>query len=59
MPNPPAELDQLAAELYYSQAQTSLRQVIDTLDLTPREREGLQPEINISMVLQQILDKGN
>ncbi|MGD1948747.1 MAG: GTP-binding protein [Leptolyngbyaceae cyanobacterium] len=59
MPNPPAELDQLAAELYYSQAQTSLRQVIDTLDLTPREREGLQPEINNLMGLQQKLDKGN
>ncbi len=53
-----AEFDQIAADLYYGQAQASLKQVIDGLDLTPREREGLQPEINNLLGLQQKLEAG-
>ena len=53
-----AEFDQIAAEIYYGQAQTSLKQVIEHLDLTPREREGLQPEIDNLLGLQQKLDQG-
>ncbi|MEM8611771.1 MAG: GTP-binding protein, partial [Cyanobacteria bacterium P01_H01_bin.105] len=45
-------------DLYYGQAQASLKQVIDTLDLTPREREGLQPEIDNLLGLQQKLEQG-
>lgn len=52
------DLDQIAAELYYGQAQDSLKQVIDDLDLTPREREGLQPEIDNLLGLQQKLQHG-
>ena len=54
----PAEFDQLTANLYYGQAQTSLKQVIDHLDLTPREREGLQPEIDNLLGLQHKLNRG-
>lgn len=50
-------LDQIAAELRYRQAQTSLQQVIDGLDLTPRERQGLQPEINNLLGLQKKLEQ--
>ncbi|NEZ58285.1 DUF697 domain-containing protein [Adonisia turfae] len=53
------EFDQLAADLYYGQAQASLKQVIDSLDLTPREREGLQPEINNLLGLQHKLEQGS
>ena len=53
-----AEFDQIATDLYYGQAQASLKQVIDGLDLTPREREGLQPEINNLLGLQQKLEEG-
>ncbi|MEM8613850.1 MAG: GTP-binding protein, partial [Cyanobacteria bacterium P01_H01_bin.105] len=52
------EFDRLAGDLYYGQAQASLKQVIDTLDLTPREREGLQPEIDNLLGLQQKLEQG-
>lgn len=52
----PAEFEPL--DLYYGQAQASLQQVIDGLDLTPREREGLQPEIENLLGLQKKLDQG-
>ncbi|MEL6937187.1 MAG: dynamin family protein, partial [Cyanobacteria bacterium J06607_17] len=52
----PAEFEQL--DLYYGQAQASLQQVIDGLDLTPREREGLQPEIDNLLGLQKKLEQG-
>ncbi len=53
-----AELDQIAVEVHYKQAQASLKQVIDGLDLTPREREGLQPEIDSLLGLQKKLAQG-
>ena len=52
----PAEFEQL--DIYYGQAQASLQQVIDGLDLTPREREGLQPEIDNLLGLQKKLEQG-
>lgn len=55
---PPAEFEQLAADGHYEQAQASLRQVIDSLDLTPREREGLQPEIDNLLGFQTKLEQG-
>ncbi|MEO0352279.1 MAG: GTP-binding protein [Cyanobacteria bacterium P01_A01_bin.15] len=63
-PSPPADslsdspVEPLIAELYYGQAQASLQQVIDGLDLTPREQQGLQPEIDNLMGLQQKLEQG-
>lgn len=53
----PAEFEPLT-DAYYGQAQASLKQVIDSLDLTLREREGLQPEIDNLLGLQQKLDQG-
>ncbi|MEA5465187.1 GTP-binding protein [Leptothoe sp. PORK10 BA2] len=52
----PVEFSQL--NLHYGQAQASLKQVIEGLDLTPREREGLQPEIDNLLGLQQKLEQG-
>lgn len=46
------------ADLYYGQAQASLKQVINGLDLTSREREGLQPEIDNLLGLQKKLEQG-
>ncbi|MEM6253338.1 MAG: GTP-binding protein [Cyanobacteria bacterium P01_D01_bin.156] len=40
------------------QAQASLQHIIDGLDLTPRERQGLQPEIDNLLGLQKKLDQG-
>ncbi|MEM1238259.1 MAG: GTP-binding protein [Cyanobacteria bacterium P01_H01_bin.26] len=63
-PSPPADplsdspVEPLIAELYYGQAQASLQQVIDGLDLTPREQQGLQPEIDNLLGLQQKLEQG-
>lgn len=61
-PQPDSELDsqfeQLAADFHYGRAQVSLKQVIDGLDLTAREREGLQPEIDNLLGLQKKLDQG-
>lgn len=37
--------DDIQAQLNYKQAQTALRDLIDTLDLTPTERSGLETEI--------------
>ncbi|NEQ50625.1 MAG: DUF697 domain-containing protein [Leptolyngbya sp. SIO3F4] len=48
--------DKVAADLQYKQAQASLKQVIDGLDLTPREREGLQPEIDNLLGFQRKLE---
>lgn len=53
-----ATFDQLTADLYYEQAQTTLKQVIDSLDLTPREREGLQPDIDNLLGFQKKLEQG-
>ncbi|MEM9484978.1 MAG: GTP-binding protein [Cyanobacteria bacterium P01_F01_bin.116] len=53
----PAKFDQLA-DVHYEQAQASLRQVIDGLDLTPREREGLQPEIDNLLGFKKKLEQG-
>ncbi len=55
--DPPAEFEE-RADFYYGQAQASLQQVIDSLDLTPREREGLQPEIDNLLGLQKKLEQG-
>lgn len=58
MPDSAAEVDQPEADLFYGQAQASLSQVIENLDLTPREREGLQPEIDNLLGLQKKLAQG-
>lgn len=52
------DYDPLTSELHYDQARASLKQVIDNLDLTPRERQGLQPEIDNLLGLQQKLEQG-
>lgn len=44
--------------LHYKQAQASLKHVINSLDLTPREREGLQPEIDNLLGFQKKLEQG-
>ena len=54
----PEDIDQLLAELHYGHAQASLKQVIDNLDLTPRERQGLQPEIDNLLGFQKKLEYG-
>jgi hypothetical protein len=46
--------DQIQAELNYRQAQTTLRGLVEHLDLTPRERSSLESEIH---GLQTMLDK--
>lgn len=58
-----AELDQaigdfeaIQAELNYQQAQTSLRDLVSKLDLTPRERRGLEAEIQGLQGMLQKLD---
>lgn len=53
-----AEFEPLAADVYYEEAQASLRRLIDRLDLTPREREGLQPEIDNLLGFQKKLEQG-
>lgn len=44
----------IQAELNYRQAQDVLRKVVTNLDLTPRERAGLEPELHS---LESMLDK--
>lgn len=46
--------EELRTELNYRQAQRTLKEFINKLDLTPRERQGLEVEIE---ELQQFLDK--
>jgi GTP-binding protein Era len=46
--------DDIQAELNYRQAQTVLHNLVAGLDLTPRERQGLEPEIN---GLESMMDK--
>ncbi|HEY9908482.1 MAG TPA: GTP-binding protein, partial [Thermosynechococcaceae cyanobacterium] len=46
--------DDIQAELNYRQAQTSLRELIGGLDLTPQEQRGLEPEIG---GLEALMDK--
>ena len=46
--------DEIQAELNYRQAQTTLRDLVSQLDLTPRERSGLESEIT---GLETMLDK--
>ncbi|AFY72362.1 small GTP-binding protein domain protein [Synechococcus sp. PCC 7502] len=48
------DFDQIRTELNYRQAQRTLRDLVGKLDLTPRERQGLEPEI---AELQQMLEK--
>jgi len=62
-PDLEAELDQaigdfeaIQAELNYQQAQTSLRALVSKLDLTPRERRGLESEIQGLQGMLQKLD---
>lgn len=45
---------ELRNELNYRQAQKTLKELVRKLDLTPRERQGLEPEIE---ELQQFLEK--
>jgi GTPase len=58
-----AELDQaigdfeaIQGELHYQQAQTSLRELVNKLDLTPKERRGLESEIQDLQGMLQKLD---
>ncbi|GAB4328527.1 MAG: DUF697 domain-containing protein [Leptolyngbyaceae cyanobacterium] len=46
--------DDIQAELNYRQAQTVLHNLVAGLDLTPRERQGLEPEI---YGLESMMDK--
>ncbi len=46
--------EEILAELNYKQAQRTLRDIVDNLDLTPRERQGLESDLE---GLQQMLDK--
>jgi GTPase len=46
--------EDIQAELHYRQAQETLRELVDTLDLTQRERAGLETEI---CSLESMLDK--
>jgi small GTP-binding protein len=46
--------DDIQAELNYRQAQTVLHNLVAGLDLSPRERQGLEPEIN---GLESMMDK--
>jgi small GTP-binding protein len=46
--------DTIQGELNYRQAQTALRDLVDGLDLTAHERQGLEPEIT---GLESMLDK--
>ncbi|MBW4554132.1 MAG: DUF697 domain-containing protein [Aphanocapsa sp. GSE-SYN-MK-11-07L] len=48
------EFESMQAELNYRQAQNSLQSLLDKLDLTAKERAGLETEIND---LEQMLDK--
>ncbi|MBF2074101.1 MAG: DUF697 domain-containing protein [Synechococcales cyanobacterium C42_A2020_086] len=47
-------LNEIQAELHYRQAQDVLRELVQTLDLSPRERAGLETEIHS---LETLLDK--
>jgi hypothetical protein len=49
--------DDIQAELNYRQAQTALRDLVEKLDLTPQERQGLEPEIYGLEFLLQKLDR--
>jgi len=49
-----SDFDHIRTELNYRQAQRTLRDLVKKLDLTPRERQGLEPEI---AELQQMLEK--
>jgi GTPase len=46
--------DRIFDELNYRQAQRTLRDIVQNLDLTPRERMGIEPEL---AELQEMLDK--
>ncbi len=48
------EFESIQADLNYRQAQNSLQNLLDKLDLTTKERAGLESEIND---LEQMLDK--
>ncbi len=48
------DFEKFQEELGYEQAQASLQALVDKLDLTPRERSGLESEIG---TLQDMLDK--
>jgi GTPase len=49
-----SDFDKIYTELNYRQAQRTLRDIVSNLDLTPRERQGLEPELE---ELQQMLEK--
>ncbi|MEM9164251.1 MAG: GTP-binding protein [Cyanobacteria bacterium P01_F01_bin.4] len=53
-----AEFDEMAAELHYQQAVSVVEQLVDTLDLTARERSGLEAEIKSLGQLQRKLSHG-
>ncbi|MDX1978583.1 MAG: GTP-binding protein [Pseudanabaenaceae cyanobacterium bins.68] len=47
--------EQMQAELNYRQVQSLLRQMVAKLDLTPRERSGLEPELaELDLMLEKL-----
>lgn len=52
-----ASFDDIQSELGYQQAQTSLRELLSNLDLTPRERQGLEKELNSLETMLDRLDR--
>jgi GTPase len=52
-----SSFEDIQAELNYKQAQTALHELVNKLDLTPRERSGLEAEIQNLEALQAKLDR--
>ncbi len=49
------DFNDIQAELHYRQAQETLRDLVETLDLTPRERAGLEGELsNLKAMLHKL-----
>ncbi len=49
--------DEIQAELNYRQAQTTLRELVENLDLTTQERSGLESEIHGLEAMREKLDR--
>ena len=52
------EFDQLFDELNYRQAEQTLRHIVNKLDLSPRERHGLETELaGLEQALQKLTNQ--
>ncbi|MDX2097836.1 MAG: GTP-binding protein [Leptolyngbyaceae cyanobacterium bins.59] len=50
-----SSFEEIQTELHYRQAQDALKELVLTLDLTPQERAGLEPEIrNLTALLEKL-----